>query len=479
MATIVNERDKLLQTAVQRLVEVELPTNIIPEGVKSILLTPTTGVFKTDNLGVTTPSSIVFSITRKYLSAAATWSVIEGTATLTGTGDSRTVTYGTMGSDKITIQAQVVESSKTYTAVASAVKIKDGTNGSNGANGSNGIDGRRGTVDLYVLGSSWSDSTANSAILSQTGSSLKYAGDKVTIYNNAGFAETKYWDGLSAWVTGQIINGNLLVTGTITSDKIGTNELSAVNIKTSGYVSARGGDVAYTEQPNLRAPLYGYNDLSNNDAIARYAVVGYGNACAAIAGISNSTLTYDDVVLGAPKNAGLIGIGGTGGYFRNFNINVGTALKAFGNGMNTTAIRAQADSANSWAIDMSGRLRWNSIGWDIPPNDSTKFLCSNGTWVAPSASGGVTSFNTRTGAVTLSYSDVNTAVSGNTLSINITGYAPTSGTASSASNASALGGYSPSSYLRITGTAGSAGSLAGYLIVTDGSSSYKIPAYNL
>lgn len=105
MATIVNERDKLLQAAPTRLVDVTLPSNIIPESVKGISLSPTTGVFKTTAAGVTTPTDITYTLTRKHLTNAASWSVIEGTATLSGTGDTRTLANASMSSDKITIQA--------------------------------------------------------------------------------------------------------------------------------------------------------------------------------------------------------------------------------------------------------------------------------------------------------------------------------------------------------------------------------------
>ena len=46
-----------------------------------------------------------------------------------------------------------------------------------------------------------------------------------------------------------------------------------------------------------------------------------------------------------------------------------------------------------------------------PTGDTTKFLCNDGTWAVPaSASGGVSSFNTRTGAVTLLSADVTGAL---------------------------------------------------------------------
>lgn len=463
MATIVNERDKLLQATVPRLVDIVLNDNIIPELVKAITLTPPTGIFKTDAADNTTPASITFTISRKKVTGTATWTVTEGSATLTGSGDTRTLNFTNMISDRVVISASVTEGSKTYISSATVAKVKDGINGSNGSNG------RRGSVDLYVIGSSWSDATANSAILSQTGSSTKYAGDKVTIYNNAGFSETKYWDGISAWVTGQIINGNLLVTGTVTSNAIGTNELQAVNIRTTGYVSARGGDVAYSEIPNLRAPIYAYNNLSNNDSIARFGVIGYGNACSGIVGYSNSSLTYDDPIISAPKNAGVIGIGGVGGYFRNYSSGTGTAVKAVVTGNNVTAIRAEAGGTNCYAIDIAGRFRWDGVLINTPPGGTSLFLRADGTWASPSGSGsGVTSFNGRTGAVSLTTSDVNGV---GTISNNTSG---------SSADSAKLGSYSSGNYFRYTGTtapASPAKTIGGYAQINVQGGNYWVALY--
>lgn len=110
----------------------------------------------------------------------------------------------------------------------------EGPPGDDGAPGSPGADGVRGSRTLYASGSSWSDSTANSAITSATGSSTKVIGDTVTISNGTNFAGTKYWSG-SAWVDpGVVIDGNLLVTGTISGGKIATNSLTTDKLQVTG-----------------------------------------------------------------------------------------------------------------------------------------------------------------------------------------------------------------------------------------------------
>jgi len=116
MATIVNARDVLLQGST-RLVDVVLPSNIVPDAVREITLSPSTGVFKTDaSGGTTTPTSITLTLTRKYVTGTATFTVIEGTATLTGSGDTRTLTFANMSSERVVIRATVVFNSVTYTA---------------------------------------------------------------------------------------------------------------------------------------------------------------------------------------------------------------------------------------------------------------------------------------------------------------------------------------------------------------------------
>jgi len=94
------------------------------------------------------------------------------------------------------------------------------------------------------------------------------------------------------------------------------------------------------------------------------------------------------------------------------------------------------------AMYMVGRLRWNDVYCNFPTGTATKYLRDDGQWVTPSASDGVTSFNSRTGVVNLTATDVSNASAGSTLSVNVTG------TAGDTPN---LGGYTASSYMRGTG----------------------------
>jgi hypothetical protein len=97
-------------------------------------------------------------------------------------------------------------------------------------------DGLRGSVNLSVTSSAWSDTIARQAVWTALGyaasavnSNHLVIGDTVTISNGTSpptFIQTKYWNN-SAWTdSGVIINGNLLVDGSIAAGKIDTRGLT-------------------------------------------------------------------------------------------------------------------------------------------------------------------------------------------------------------------------------------------------------------
>lgn len=444
MAAIVNERDKILQAAPERIITIVIPGNQIPESLIGIKMNTDNAFFKTNAAGtVGDPTSLTFTITRTYLTAAATWSVVSGTATLTGTGDSRTLAFANMSSDTATIRATVTQNSKTYTADVRVSKVKDGANGTNGTNGSNGIDGRRGTVTLYNYSASYPPANftteANAVILAKTGSSTKYAGDMVTLYNNVSYSETRYWDGISSWVTGQIIDGNLLVQGTVTSYAVGTNELFGVNIDTSGRVHARGPGVNYPGTFSLiKSTGYFIQELSGGSTQYITGLAGYSDVYTGIVGYSNSAggVGTDD-----KTGIGVRGVGSRAGYF---------TCTTSGSNANAAAVIAECANNNNYAIRAIGRMLWNGYAIPAPAGSTSTFLRNDGTWATPSTSGGVTSFNTRTGAVSLTTADVNAV---GTISNNTSG---------SSADSAKLGGYNNTAYPRFTGNTSPSKTIAGY-----------------
>jgi hypothetical protein len=102
----------------------------------------------------------------------------------------------------------------------------NGTNGTNGINGEQGIAGTRAGVTYILSGYETWSSTAESAVNSwfTTNYAGLVIGDRATVYNSAtGKSETRSWTG-TAWEKVSVyIDGNLLVSGTITSDALALN----------------------------------------------------------------------------------------------------------------------------------------------------------------------------------------------------------------------------------------------------------------
>jgi len=89
--------------------------------------------------------------------------------------------------------------------------------GDNGVPGDNGV---RGAGHYYAVGSVWSDTVADAAT-----PGANVLDDVVTISNGTTFVSEKKWTG-SAWVdNGVVIDGNLIVNGSVTSAKVNTNGL--------------------------------------------------------------------------------------------------------------------------------------------------------------------------------------------------------------------------------------------------------------
>lgn len=102
-----------------------------------------------------------------------------------------------------------------------------GAMGPTGPAGSSGVQGIRGSRTFYVAitSSSWSDTLASSTASVSAGPVLN---DTVVQYNTStGFTSTRFWTG-SAWaIVNVVINGNLLVQGTVGADKMVTGTITA------------------------------------------------------------------------------------------------------------------------------------------------------------------------------------------------------------------------------------------------------------
>lgn len=109
-----------------------------------------------------------------------------------------------------------------------------GDPGNPGSPGSPGSPGTRGSITAYISGrTSWSDTTANTHFTNNYGG-VKVLNDIVTQYGTD-FSQTKFWDGDSWEPITAAIDGNLLVKGTVSADRlVAGSVLVGHQIKNSG-----------------------------------------------------------------------------------------------------------------------------------------------------------------------------------------------------------------------------------------------------
>ena len=136
-------------------------------------------------------------------------------------------------------------------------------------------DGLRGSLDIAATGASWSDTRARQAIwgaLGNPGSAPNnnhlVIGDAVTI-SLGYFVETRYWTGSSWAVPGAVINGNLLVQGSVAANKIDTRGLT---------IKDDNGKVIFGAGTALdKSWVEGLGSLASQNSVSRSQVTGLGS----------------------------------------------------------------------------------------------------------------------------------------------------------------------------------------------------------
>lgn len=122
MATLVNDRDVLLQAATR---------DVDPRANKYLALSVTTPIFHVASNGIPTPSSITVTANAVNIGGGTvTFSTSAGT--LTGTGNSRSLAFTDMPVDSVTITASITDLGQTYTATQVISKVADGAQGAPG-----------------------------------------------------------------------------------------------------------------------------------------------------------------------------------------------------------------------------------------------------------------------------------------------------------------------------------------------------------
>jgi hypothetical protein len=204
-----------------------------------------------------------------------------------------------------------------------------------GVPGPAGTPGSRGSVTRYTTGA-WNGAD-NSYISLFPGSSL-VLGDTLTSSNGV----TRYWDGTSSWVNpGVIIDGNLLVSGTVAASKISAGTITAaVSLSTSGFVKANG--------QTASAFFSGYtaSGVFNDSRGQTLGLVGVSHASSA--------------------GAGVIGYGSGAGF--------GVWAYGYGSG---GALQVSGNSNLAGELTISGRITSSSVAGGAPISVASTTLCTN------------------------------------------------------------------------------------------------------
>ena len=195
-----------------------------------------------------TPGSITDSGLFATVNSHANFLTAANTATITYSISGRTAGGSSFSVTKI----QSFSKSRTGAQGPQGSDGAGGADGADGSDGADGADGSRGSMTFYATGGVWSDTTANNIVTSVTGSATRIIGDTVTISNGSTFAETRYWSGINWVAPGVVIDGNLLVNGTISGDKIGANQVTADKIDSRNLTVKDGaGNIIFGAGNNL------------------------------------------------------------------------------------------------------------------------------------------------------------------------------------------------------------------------------------
>lgn len=314
------------------------------------------------------------------------------------------------------VYADPLGGTKTFTRRFTIGKSKAGADGADGADGSNGT---RGSLKGYgygqygIVSSSWSNNKANRVInnmitgqvlttdLATTGHLV--IGDTVVLGNGSTFTEERFWSG-SAWLMpGTVINGNLLVGGTISGtinlniggsarfDGIYTmpisvmgsslNRTAVIVANSANPTNADVGVIGYTSG-STRAGVVGINvATSGTDVIGVYGEGRFG-----VVGWANSAGGYGMRAVGNPSGASAShGLEA----FANNTASGSRAIYAYANSPGQTAIRAE--STSGVALEVAGVLRINQT--PTTGAATATFLAnkpgsnSNVAWISFSANG--------------------------------------------------------------------------------------------
>lgn len=191
---------------------------------KGLALQADSLTFQYPKAGGVNPASVTLTAERKgALVGTVAWSVTAGTATLTGSGDTRTLTAANLTTDTATIRARITDAVGVYDAQVTISKVREGADGADGVDGTDGADG----ADAISSGLS----LAALVLVSDTaGTVSSYSGAATTITVLKGNADdTSNWTisrtdgtGVTSSVSGATVTVSAMTTDTGYVDVIAT-----------------------------------------------------------------------------------------------------------------------------------------------------------------------------------------------------------------------------------------------------------------
>lgn len=220
-----------------------------------------------------------------YSAAGGTFKIFDGLVDKTGTAGP--VTYSIPSSSGVVISiassgVYTVSNATADTGTATLRAVYNGVTidkvysiskskaGPAGSNGTPGADGERGSRTFYVAlsgtNATWSNTVANTAASVGGGPIVN---DVVCEYNNSqGYSETRFWNGTSWLVINAVVDGNLIVTGTIGTDALQANSVTAVKIDSRGLsIKDVNGNVIFDADTVLgsdSSSVLGFNPMWSN-----------------------------------------------------------------------------------------------------------------------------------------------------------------------------------------------------------------------
>ena len=223
-----------------------------------------------------------------------------------------------------------------------------------------GETGVKGAKHYYIAGSVWSDTAASNYILySQSDELVRW--DIVTISSSGDkFSKTKYWDGNSWEDVAEVIDGNLIVQGTVRADAIDVDDVFTKDITATGTITGAtliGGKLEVSNATSARKVTIdsaANSPLVINDGTSDVLSFDANNKLQLSGGLADNTI--DNLSMFSPsiwsQIKAPISEGATGGSF--------TAATASG----VSPITAIVTMTNVNTSELTLAVRFNSDYWD-------------------------------------------------------------------------------------------------------------------